>query len=217
MPLTDGEEIKAYLYGDSFTSSSNIFERLFAFITRILYVIFGIAKRKHIFVTNKRIISVDFQKILWFINNGIEAKTHIPRSIKNFGYTRKRSLILFITHYFNFNDEIIKSIGGKKPVYEMIAEATDLSEKVSKFKEKSKSANKIEKNDKALAVSQEFIETAREIKELLSSANLNHTSLLQSVLDKQESHSSNIGQDEINECLLNLKWQTHYLKEISGK
>jgi len=135
MPLTEGEKVYSYLYGDSFNIDHNAIARLVASIIRILSVILGISKRKHIFVTNKRIIAVDFQKVFWFINNGIEAFTYTPRSISEIGYTRRRSILIFVTHYFSFNGYIVKSMNGKDAVYEMITAANDLAEKVTSKKE----------------------------------------------------------------------------------
>lgn len=135
MPLAEGEKVRSYLYGDSYNTNPNAIVRLVALIIRILSVVLGISKKKHILVTNKRIIAVDFQKVFWFINNGIEAFTYTPRSINEIGYARRRSILIFVTHYFLFNNHIVKSMNGKDAVYEMITAANDLAEKVTSNKE----------------------------------------------------------------------------------
>ena len=45
MPLTEGEEVKAYLYGDSYNLDFSALARLIAFFTRIVSVILGVSKK----------------------------------------------------------------------------------------------------------------------------------------------------------------------------
>ena len=168
-------------------------------------------------MTNKRVITVDFQKVLWFINNGIDAHSHTPRSINRIGYTRRRSLLIFVTHYFSFNDTIIKAIGGKETVYLIIDAANDLAEKVTTKKE---SASELFSNDSSAdhARNDQIIELTNSIREEINSSTQHYTSLLEDIKSNTgNTPNSGLDENQINESLVNLKWQTHYLKIISEK
>lgn len=217
MPLTEGEEVKAYLYGDSYNLDYSALARLIAFFTRIVSVILGVSKKKHVFVTNKRVITVDFQKILWFINNGIDADSHTPRSINQIGYTRRRSLLIFVTHYFSFNNTIIKAIGGKEKVYLIVDAANDLAEKVTTKKE---SASELFSHDSSAdhGRNDQIIELTNSIREEINSSTQHFTRLLEDIKSNTGNKpNSGLDENQINESLVNLKWQTHYLKILSEK
>ena len=217
MPLTEGEEVKAYLYGDSYNLDFSALARLIAFFTRIVSVILGVSKKKHVFVTNKRVITVDFQKVLWFINNGIDAHSHTPRSINQIGYTRRRSLLIFVTHYFSFNNTIIKAIGGKDTVYLIIDAANDLAEKVTSKKE---TASELFSNDSSAdhEPNNQLIELTNSIRKEINLSTQHCTSLLEDIKTNTENKTnSGLDENQVNESLVNLKWQTHYLKILSEK
>lgn len=114
---------------------------------------------------------------------------------------RRRSLLVFVTHYFSFNNEIIKAIGGKETVYLIIDAANDLAEKVTSQND---TFPELSTNDSAVDY-----ERSNQLKELTNSIKEGISSYAQ--------QNSSLDENQINESLANLKWQTHYLKILSEK
>ena len=128
MPLRQGEKVEAYVMGDAFNSSANVFIRIASFIQRVIYAILGMSMKVHLFVTNYRLIVINYQKLFWFFDNSIDATSVSPRAIQEFGYRRLRSLILFKTHYLNIGEVCIKAYGGREAVYKMVDTLSEMAE-----------------------------------------------------------------------------------------
>ena len=135
MPLSTGETIQEALEGNAYSLSSNLFLRIIAFIERVLAIILGSPKKITLITTNKRVIQISRQKVLWFFDGSVSALSFTPRSISVAGYQLERFLLIFKSHYLMFqsssNSVLIKSKDGKGKVDSMIKNIAGLAEKVS--------------------------------------------------------------------------------------
>tara|TARA_B100001059_G_scaffold222802_1_gene247114 strand:+ start:1194 stop:1628 length:435 start_codon:yes stop_codon:yes gene_type:complete len=135
MPLSSGEEIQETLEGNAYTLSANPIDRLIAFIQRILAIITGSPIKVLLVTTNKRVIQISRQRILWFFDGSVIAISFTPRSISSSGYQLERFLLIFKSHYLLFqssnNSILIKSRDGKSKVSSMISSIAGLAEKVA--------------------------------------------------------------------------------------
>jgi len=134
--LKSGEKVVSVLTGNSYTSSSNIIVRFFAAIIRIIAVILGCPTRKSIVCTNKRLITENNQKILYFFDYSSAIVAVAPRGLMQIGYKFQRSWIIFKNHYLTLvlagtPQELILSKNGYNGVMEMINAAESLREKVN--------------------------------------------------------------------------------------
>ena len=135
MPLRADENDMASIEGDAHNQSANVIMRMLGFIIRIMAFLTGSSKKIYLTVTNNRIITVEVNKMLWFIDGTVRSRSYTPRSVSATGYELARSLIVFKTHYLLFSSGsesyLIKSRGGQPKVMELISEITALAEKVS--------------------------------------------------------------------------------------
>ena len=135
MPLSAGETVQEALEGNAYSLSSNLFLRIVAFIERILAIILGSPKKITLITTNKRVIQISRQKVLWIFDGSVSALSFTPRSISVAGYQLERFLLVFKSHYLMFqsssNSILIKSKDGKSKVDSMIKNISGLAEKVS--------------------------------------------------------------------------------------
>ena len=134
--LKSGEKVVSVLAGNSYTSSSIVIVRFFAAIIRIITVILGCPTRKSIVCTNKRLITENNQKILYFFDYGSEIVAVAPRGLMQIGYKFQRSWIIFKNHYLTLvlagtPQELVLSKNGYDGVMEMINAAESLREKVN--------------------------------------------------------------------------------------
>jgi hypothetical protein len=135
MPLDEGETVISSLEGNAYSISSNILSRLFAFVERIISILIGAPRKVHVIVTERRVITIETRKILWFIDSSVQARSYTPRSISQVGYSLSRDLIIFKSHYLEFVSGslsyLVKSKEGKVKVNEMIGKLTGLAESVT--------------------------------------------------------------------------------------
>jgi hypothetical protein len=133
--LTHGEIVKLSLKGDAYNMSPSILARMLATIESVFAFITGTSKKTTIYSTNRRVILITQQKLLWVIDGGISVVSYTPRSIESVGYELKRSFIFFKSHYLSFSagksSLVIKSIEGKMIILKMVGSIMELSEKVS--------------------------------------------------------------------------------------
>ena len=132
MPLKENEQIYSVLQGDCYNMSSDPISRLVGSLIRIISIITGSRKRAIIVVTSSRMIKIETQKLLWFIDNSVSAISLTPRSISTVGYSLSRSLIIFKSHYFELVSSglttLVKSENGKDGVYKTINCATHITQ-----------------------------------------------------------------------------------------
>ena len=92
-----------------------------------------------------------------------------------------------------------------------------MAEKVTTKKE---SASELFSNDSSAdhARNDQIIELTNSIREEINSSTQHYTSLLEDIKSNTgNTPNSGLDENQINESLVNLKWQTHYLKIISEK
>jgi len=101
--IFDGEEILKEVEGNAYNQDSNPLARLIGTIIRIISIILGFRMKTHIVITNKRVMRIDFKKVLWFINKGVKVMSMTPRSIGSVGYSNERVYLLFKSRFFILN------------------------------------------------------------------------------------------------------------------
>ena len=135
MPLKEGETVIESIEGNAYNLSANIILRILGGILRIFAVIFGHSRKIHLVVTQNRVITVETEKILWFIDLSANSRSYTPRSVSQVGYALKRSMIIFKSHYLEFisagSAYLIKSESSQKDINVMINAITGLAEKTT--------------------------------------------------------------------------------------
>ncbi len=134
--LKTGEKVQYVLTGNSYTSSSSAIIRFLAAITRIITVILGCPTRKSVVCTNKRLITENNSKILYFFDYSSSIVAVAPRGLMQIGYQFQRSWIIFKNHYLTLvlagsPQELILSKNGYNGVMNIINAAESLREKVN--------------------------------------------------------------------------------------
>ena len=133
--LKTGEKVEAVLTGNSYTSSSSVIIRFLAAIVRLVALILGCPTRKSVVCTNKRLITEDNTKILYFFDYSSSIVAIAPRGVMQIGYQFQRSWIIFKNHYLTLilagtPQELVLSKSGYDGVMDMISSAESLREKV---------------------------------------------------------------------------------------
>ena len=133
--LKTGETVEAVLTGNSYTSSSSVIIRFLAAIVRLVALILGCPTRKSVVCTNKRLITEDNTKILYFFDYSSSIVAIAPRGVMQIGYQFQRSWIIFKNHYLTLilagtPQELVLSKSGYDGVMDMINSAESLREKV---------------------------------------------------------------------------------------
>ncbi len=135
MPLEAGELVLQEMEGNAYNFGSNVIARLFGVIDRILSVLTGTTKKVHLIVTDRRVIVVEIGKVLWFIDGSVLSRSITPRSIRSSGYRLARSLLIFKSHYLDFDNGSlnysIKSRSGQQEVLTMIQRITTLADPIA--------------------------------------------------------------------------------------
>lgn len=132
--LYDDEKILKSIEGDAYNLSSNPLLRLLGTIIRIISVITGNRRKLHVLLTNRRVIFIDFRKMLWVIDKGIAVSSVAPRSINSVGYNMVRSWLFFKTNYFSLKSSaeqiFLKFKGDRKGVLIAVNEANTILESI---------------------------------------------------------------------------------------
>jgi hypothetical protein len=136
MPLKEGEEILDSLEGDAYFIATDPFSRMLAFLIRIIAVLTGASKKVYVAVTASRVIVIEVNKTLWFLDGAAKSTSYAPRAIGSVGYELSRAMLFFKTHYLSFHASSgatalkVRAKAGQKPVMLLIGAITDLGEKV---------------------------------------------------------------------------------------
>ncbi len=99
--LLDGEEILLKIEGNAYTTSPNPIVRFFTAIFRFLAMIFGYKLKTYLIITNKRIVKMDKETILYFIPRNVVVNTLTKNSIREVGYSQTRRWLFFKSLYFH--------------------------------------------------------------------------------------------------------------------
>lgn len=132
--LVEGETVVQEIEGDAYNEDSNPLARLIGSIIRVISIILGFRMKSHVIVTDKRVIKIDFEKILWFIDKGVTAISMTPRSIANVGYSNTRTFLIFKTRYFILGTSggniLIKFKGNDKTLFDAVSNVNNTLEKI---------------------------------------------------------------------------------------
>jgi len=128
--LKDGEKTLFQIEGNAYTESPNPIVKLLAAIVRVIGKLFGWSMKTYIVVTNKRIIRVDKEKILWVIPKNIIVLTLPKNSIREIGYAQTVRFLIFKTLYFRLQthseNTSISYNGTVEELNKIITQVTDL-------------------------------------------------------------------------------------------
>ncbi|MFL3008585.1 MAG: hypothetical protein ACJZ14_04305 [Candidatus Neomarinimicrobiota bacterium] len=128
--LLDGEEVTFQLEGNAYTESPNPIIKFFGAIIRIFGKIFGWSLKTYIVITNKRIVRIDKEKILWIIPRNLVVLTLPKSSIREVGYAQTIRLIFFKTLYLRLETYTEKTMIAYKG---SLKEINDIVNKVAKL------------------------------------------------------------------------------------
>lgn len=132
--LYENENILKSIEGDAYNLSANPLLRLLGTLIRFFNVITGNRRKLHVVLTNRRVIFIDFRKMLWVIDKGVSVSSVTPRSIHSIGYSMVRTWLVFKTNYFQLKssaDEIfLKFKGGKSDILSAVNEASNILESI---------------------------------------------------------------------------------------
>ena len=136
MPLKEGETVIDSLEGDAYFIATDPFSKMLAFIIRIISVIIGKTKKVYIAVTGNRVIVIEINKTLWFIDGAAASTSYAPRAIGSVGYELSRAMLFFKTHYLSFHASSgatalkVRAKAGHNAVMVIIGAITDLGERI---------------------------------------------------------------------------------------
>ena len=136
MPLKEGETVIDSLEGDAYFIATDPFSKMLAFIIRIISVIIGKTKKVYIAVTGNRVIVIEINKTLWFIDGAAASTSYAPRAIGSVGYELSRAMLFFKTHYLSFHASSgatalkVRAKAGQNAVMVIIGAITDLGERI---------------------------------------------------------------------------------------
>ena len=136
MPLEEGETVLQEMEGNAYNFGSSVISRLFCMIERIVSVVSGTTSKVHLITTNRRVITIEVNKVLWFIDGTVLSRSFTARSVNSVGYRLARSFLIFKSHYLDFDtgstQYAIKSRTGQREVTTMIQKITTLADPVTK-------------------------------------------------------------------------------------
>ena len=132
--IFEDEEIIKEVEGNAYNQDANPLARLIGSLIRIISIILGFRMKTHIVITNKRIIRIDFKKVLWFINKGVKVTSMTPRSIGSVGYSNERVYLIFKSRFFILNTTTeqvyIKFKGNDKLLQDTVNQVSGLLENI---------------------------------------------------------------------------------------
>ena len=132
--LFDDEKILKSIEGDAYNMSANPIMRLIGSVIRFISVITGNRRKLHVLLTNRRVIFIDFRKMLWVIDKGVAVSSVTPRSIHSVGYSMVRVALFIKTNYFSLKRSaehiFLKFKGDKGEVISAVNEANTILESI---------------------------------------------------------------------------------------
>jgi hypothetical protein len=95
-----GENVLTQING-TMSGNPNPFIQLLMFFVKIFRVIFGVIIRINIIVTDKRIVTIEKQTVLWGIwGKSVQVSTWSKTNILSVGHSTERTWIFFSKHLF---------------------------------------------------------------------------------------------------------------------
>lgn len=126
--LAEGEEILQQVEGDANTLASGPLAKVLSMVTSLLDKLLGKSRKVLILITNKRIIELSTEKVLWVFDKGVVVTNYTPRSINYVGYALVKDWLIFNTHYFILStisaETKIIFKGKKEELFDMVEKAS---------------------------------------------------------------------------------------------
>ena len=126
--LAEGEEILQKVEGDANTLASGPLAKVLSIFINIIDKIFGRSRKVMIIISNKRVIELSTEKVLWKFDKGVEVINYTPRAINYVGYALVKDWLVFNTNYFvlstiSANTKVIFK-GKKEELFDMVEKAS---------------------------------------------------------------------------------------------
>lgn len=91
--LNENENLVMELEAELWATSSNPIARLFGFLLKLLYFLFGIRRKGYVVITAQRVVEVTATKACWVFNVGKRTTYLLPASIKEVGYLKEGTFL----------------------------------------------------------------------------------------------------------------------------
>ena len=91
--LNENENLVMELEAELWATSSNPIARLFGFLLKLLYFLFGIRRKGYVVITDQRVVEVTATKACWVFNVGKRTTYLLPASIKEVGYLKEGTFL----------------------------------------------------------------------------------------------------------------------------
>lgn len=128
------EKMLQEIEGDAYNIDGNIIARMIGTIVRIISILLGSRKKVHYIITDRRVIHLEFQMMLWVITKSVSAMSLTPRSIKSVGYSSVKEWLIFQTRYFILVSDtgtvFIKFNGTKQSLFDAVSNVTNTLETI---------------------------------------------------------------------------------------
>lgn len=86
LKLVDGEEVKAVVRAELFTTSKNPFLNILLKIVAFICLVFGVRNTAQLTVTNKRLVCESKNRILWIFPTSATFRTLLPQGVTSVQY-----------------------------------------------------------------------------------------------------------------------------------
>jgi hypothetical protein len=118
----EGENVLTLIEGNAWNDNPNPFVQIIMFLVKIVSFILGIRSRAYIIVTDRRIVQVDKNRVLWLIPVAVSVLTLNKSSIQSFGWEMASSWLIFRKYFFVLENQAgrvkITYSGGKEKLIE---------------------------------------------------------------------------------------------------
>lgn len=87
--LNEGEKLVIELEAELWATSQNPIAKLIGEIRKLLALLIGHKRQGYVVITDKRVIEIVQEKMLWVFNAGKNVKYVLPSSVKEVGYSKQ--------------------------------------------------------------------------------------------------------------------------------
>lgn len=91
--LNEGEKLVIELEAELWATSQNPIAKLIGEIRKLLALLIGHKRQGYVVITDKRVIEIVQEKMLWIFNAGKNVKYVLPSSVKEVGYTKQGTFL----------------------------------------------------------------------------------------------------------------------------
>jgi len=117
--LNEGEKLVIELEAELWATSQNPIAKLVGEIRKLLALLIGHKRQGYVVITDKRVIEIVQEKMLWVFNAGKNVKYVLPSSVKEVGYTKQGTFLgCFCQAYNLYYDSFTQRTSVLLPVSE---------------------------------------------------------------------------------------------------